>query len=129
MRARTLAFLYLVSLFIATHIPVPPGGSLSLSDKMCHLIGYAVLTFSVLVGWELTIGVLKPKHYFAVWLVGTLYAVFDEITQLPVGRDCDANDWACDVLGIVAGILAFRMLRRGMYWALSWGEPLSVGKS
>lgn len=128
-RARTLALLYLVALFIGTHLPMPPTTSISMSDKVCHFVGYAILTLSVLVGWELTIGVLKPKHYFAVWLVGTMYGAFDEITQVPVGRECDVNDWAFDVLGIVAGILAFRFLRRGMYWLLARGEPLSVGKS
>jgi len=128
-RARTLALLYLVALFVATHIPAPPPQAISWSDKVCHLVGYALLTFFVLASWELTIGVLRAKHYFAVWLAGTLYGAFDEITQLPVGRDCDVNDWACDVLGIVTGILVYRMCRRGFYWALSRGQALAVGKS
>ncbi len=72
-RARTLAFIYFVALCVGTHLPAPAVSSISSSDKLCHLAGYAFLTISVLVGWELTIGVLKPKHYFAVWLVGTLY--------------------------------------------------------
>jgi VanZ family protein len=127
-RARTLALVYLAALFLATHLPMRHG-SLSNSDKLYHFGGYAVLTLCVLAGWELTIGVLEAKHYFAVWLVGVLYAAFDEITQIPVGRQCDANDWMADVLGIVAGLVAFRLFRRAYYWVLAGGKSLSLGKS
>lgn len=127
-RARTLAFFYLAALFIATHIPLPKG-SISNSDKLYHFGGYAALTLCVLAAWELSIGVLEAKHYFAVWLVGVLYAAFDEVTQIPVGRQCDANDWIVDVLGIVAGILAFRAFRGAYYWVLGGGRSLSLGKS
>jgi VanZ family protein len=127
-RARTLAFFYLAALFIATHIPLPKG-SISSSDKLYHFGAYAALTLCVLAGWELTIGVLQAKHYFAVWLVGVLYAGFDEFTQIPVGRMCDANDWMADVLGVVAGLVAFRAFRGGYYWVLAGGRSLSLGKS
>jgi VanZ family protein len=126
-RARTLAIFYLAALFVSTHIPMPEG-SLSSSDKWCHFGGYALLTLCVLAGWELSIGVLEARHYFAVWLVGVLYAAFDEVTQIPVGRQCDPNDWMADVLGIVAGLLAFRVARRAYYWILAGGRPLSLGK-
>jgi VanZ family protein len=127
-RARTLAIIYLAALFLATHIPLPKE-SVSGSDKLYHFGGYAALTFCVLAGWELTIGVLEAKHYFAVWLVGVLYAAFDEVTQIPVGRMCDANDWMADVLGVVAGLLAFRAFRGAYYWVLAGGRSLSLGKS
>lgn len=112
LRARTLAIVYFAILFIATHIPIPssPGASTTF-DKWFHFGGYAVLTILVLAGWELTIGALQPKHYFAVWLVGTLYGAIDEITQIPVSRTCDVNDWAADVLGIVMGMLVYRLAR------------------
>jgi VanZ family protein len=121
-----LAVVYLVALFLATHLPLPQG-PLSNSDKLYHLGAYAALTLCVLAGWELSIGVLEAKHYFAVWLVGVLYAAFDEITQIPVGRQCDANDWMADVLGIVLGLVAFRMFRRAYYWVLAGGRSLSLG--
>jgi VanZ family protein len=127
-RARTLAFFYLAALFLATHLPLPQG-SIASSDKLYHFAGYAALTLCVLAGWELSIGVLEAKHYFALWLVGVLYAAFDEVTQIPVGRQCDANDWMADVLGIVAGLLAFRAFRRAYYWVLAGGRSLSLGKS
>ena len=108
-RARTLATIYLLVLFAATHIPFESHGGPSYADKVVHYAAYAALTVLVLLGWQLTIGVLQPKHYFAVWLVGTLYAAMDEVTQIPVGRTADMNDWAADVLGIVTGLLVFRV--------------------
>ena len=111
-RARTLAVVYLVALFIGTHVPMDPGEfAPSVSDKWIHFGAYAGLTVLVLTGWELTIGILEPKHYFAVWFAGVLYGVFDEVSQTPVGRSCDMNDWLADVLGIVCGLVAFRLSR------------------
>lgn len=123
-RARTLAGVYLVVLFLGTHLPPTTLESVSYADKWVHFGGYAVLTVCVLAGWELTIGVLRPKHFFAVWLAGTLYGAVDEMTQIPVGRTCDVNDWAADVLGIVAGLLAYQFasagLRRLTKWRVAW---------
>jgi VanZ family protein len=125
-RARTLAAVYLAVLFAATHIPGLPTSGFSLSDKIEHFFGYGILTFVVLVGWELTIGVLQAKHYFAVWLAGTLYAIADEVTQIPVGRTCDVNDWAADMLGILAGMIAFGLFRRTLYRVLTGREAFAA---
>lgn len=114
-RARTLAVVYLLLLFIGTHLPSDRVEALATtSDKWLHFAGYAVLTVCVLAGWELTIGALEPKHYFAVWLAGTLYGAFDEVTQTPVGRSADLNDWMADVLGVVCGLLTYRIGREAV---------------
>jgi VanZ family protein len=111
-RARTLAIVYFAMLCIATHVPSSLQEPVeTVSDKWVHFAAYAVLTVCVLAGWELTIGVLQPKHYFAVWLVGTLFGAVDEITQIPVSRTCDVNDWVSDALGVVCGLLAYRLAR------------------
>jgi VanZ family protein len=125
-RARTLGIIYLAVLFTATHIPSIPNHGFSMIDKVEHFASYGMLTMIVLVGWELTIGVLQAKHYFAMWLAGTLYATFDELTQIPVGRRCDINDWAADILGIVVGLVAFQMLRGPLYRMLFVGDALRV---
>jgi VanZ family protein len=125
-RARTLGVIYLVVLFTATHVPANPNLGFSMADKVQHFVSYGMLTFIVLVGWEMTIGVLQAKHYFAMWLAGTLYATFDELTQIPVGRRCDVNDWAADILGIVVGLVAFRLLRGPLYRMLFIGDALRV---
>lgn len=126
--ARTLAVVYFLLLAIGTHLPVPPETIevLDYWDKLVHFSGYAMLTIVVLSGWELTIGQLQAKHYFAVWLAGTLYGIFDETTQTYVGRTCDMNDWAADVLGIVVGLVAFRLLSALVRRALATDEAKSA---
>jgi len=121
-RARTLALVYLGVLFLATHIPVSISlpetylGPVTIEDKLVHLGLYALLTFFVLAGWELTLRrELEPKHYFAVWLVGTVYGMIDEITQIPVGRTGDMHDWLADVIGIIVGLLGFRLTHAALY--------------
>jgi VanZ family protein len=125
-RARTLAIVYFVVLFIGTHIPLEQAEALAAAnDKWIHYGAYAVLTVLVLTGWELTIGVLEPKHYFAVWLAGVLYGVFDEVSQTPVGRNCDMNDWMADVLGVVCGLLVFRLGRAALHQLIAWTSPVT----
>jgi VanZ family protein len=125
-RARTLATVYIAVLFTATHVPMLPTSGFSWMDKVEHLVAYGLLTLWVLVGWELTVGVLQAKHYFAVWLTGTFYAAIDEVTQIPVGRTCDVNDWAADVVGIAFGLIAFRMIRGPLYRMLFVSESFRV---
>ncbi len=122
-RARTLAIAYVAILFAGTHFPSDTVSGFSWDDKLIHLSGYAALTFFVLVGWDLTIGVLRAKHYFAVWLAGTIYAAADEITQIPVGRTCDINDWAADMFGIVLGMILFGLMRGTVYRVFLGREP------
>ncbi len=99
-------------LFIATHYPADQlPHEVAQADKLLHCLAYFVLAFSALVSWDLAIGPLRPAHYFTVWLVGTLFGAFDEITQIPVGRHGDIHDWLCDVLGIVIGLILFRVTR------------------
>jgi len=129
-RARTLAIVYFLLLFVATHLPSVETASITdLSDKWLHFGGYATLTVLVLTGWELTIGALEPKHYFAVWLAGTLYGAFDEVTQTHVGRVCDMNDWIADVLGVVCGLVAFRLGRAGLHRLIAWTSSASRSSS
>jgi VanZ family protein len=124
-RARTLAIVYCLVLFVGTHIPLEQAKALpEVSDKWIHYAAYAVLTVLVLAGWELTIGVLQPKHYFAVWLAGVLYGAFDEVSQTPVGRHCDMNDWMADVLGVVCGLLIYRLGRAALHKVIAWTSPM-----
>jgi VanZ family protein len=126
--ARTLAVVYFILLFTGTHVPIDPSEIVETSDKVLHYTGYALLTFLVLTGWELTIGRLQPKHYFAVWLAGTLYGAFDEITQIPVGRSCDMNDWLADVCGILTGLVVFRLVSAIVYRVRIWMEAFDARK-
>ncbi len=110
--ARYATVLLLLALFAATHLPskaIPY--QFSAYDKAAHCLAYVAIALSALTSLDLAIGLLRPQHYFLVWLAGTLYGAFDEVTQIPVGRHCDPLDWMFDILGIVIGLILFRLLR------------------
>jgi len=109
--ARLGSGLMLLAMFAGTHYPGDMQLSYSPSDKTMHFVCYLVLTVLVLASWELSTGLLRPAHYFFVWLSGTIYGVVDELTQIPVGRTCSMSDWLADVIGIVAGLILFRLVR------------------
>jgi len=114
--ARWVTVLLFVVTFVGTHYPrVVIPIHFHAADKVMHCLIYAVLSFAVLTSWELSVGLLRPQHYFTVWLLGTLYGAFDEVTQIPVGRNCDGLDWLSDILGIVIGLTLFRLLRPLFY--------------
>jgi len=114
--ARIVTALVLLTMFVGTHIPMeihtPPELML---DKVYHLLAFMALAICALASWELSVGILQPQHYFVVWLFGTLYGLFDELTQVPVGRTCEGADWLADVVGIVVGLIVFRLSRPFLY--------------
>ena len=112
---RLLTMGLLIVMFVGTHIPSPVQTEISANDKAIHFWAYLSLSFFLLASWELSVGRLKPIHYFTVWLVCTLYGAFDEITQIPVGRTGDSMDWLFDVMGAVTGLLVFRLVRPLIY--------------
>lgn len=105
----------LLAMFIGTHTPIEVPAGITTSDKTIHFWAYLALSFSLLTSWELSSGRLQPLHFFLVWLACTVYGAIDEITQIPVGRTCDGVDWLFDVLGIIAGLSLFRILRPLIY--------------
>jgi VanZ family protein len=107
--------LLLFVMFLGTHLPIHVAHGVGGGDHIAHLVAYMVLTVCILTSWELSSGILQPQHYFTVWLFGTLYGAFDEITQIPVGRHCDGMDWLADIVGIVAGLTIFRIVRPLLY--------------
>jgi len=114
--ARLLTVLVLLTMFVATHIPVSfPRSVPSNFDKIFHFTSYLFLAVCALASWEFTVGMLRPAHYFTVWLLGTLYGLFDELTQIPVGRTCEGADWLADVLGLIVGFALFRLTRPLLY--------------
>lgn len=106
---------FLLAMYVATHMPVSIEAPISHTDKLFHFFAYMTLSIGMLSAWEFSVGLLRPPHYFTVWLVGTLYGVIDEITQIPVGRTADGVDWLCDVGGILMGLMLFRLARPFIY--------------
>ena len=117
--ARAVTVILLLILFTGTHVPttvsIPSPSSI---DKVMHFGAYFIISVSALASWELSTGMLRPQHYFTVWLCGTLFGAFDEVTQIPVGRTCDGLDWLADIAGIVTGLIFFRLARPLMYRVL-----------
>ena len=115
--------LFWLALFAATHVPpttsfLPPQGS----DKVAHFAAYAMLALLLATTWQLASGLLTGRHLTFVWLAIVIYGALDEVTQIPVGRDCSIWDWTADALGAAIGLLLFVWLRRMMMKKMSYKE-------
>lgn len=90
-----LLVLYWIACFAATHLPLHQGAPmLPHLDKVVHLGMFCILGFLMALHWS-TLKVL---------VVVMAYAIFDEVTQPLVGRECDIADFVCDAVGAVIGI-------------------------
>jgi VanZ family protein len=104
---------YWLIIFTGTHIP--PGDltvPVEANDKVLHFTAYFFLAFGIALTWQLGSGVLNSRHLWIVWFLAMAYGAADEITQIPVQRDCDFWDWTADLCGAAAGVLLFLSLRR-----------------
>ena len=111
---------YWIALCVATHIPVEwmfwkgldakqlmsNGG-----DKVIHLIAYFGLGF-LLCFWTATRGRLTFSAVKTIAIVCVLYAMVDELLQIPVGRSADLMDCVADWCGAGLGIILFSILFR-----------------
>jgi len=119
---RVLAAVVLVGMFLGTHLPMSGPNIISHLDKLFHFGAYLTLTVCLLASWQLSRGTLEALHYFMVWLFGTLYGIFDEVTQIPVGRTCDGYDWLADLAGIVIGLILFGIASSLVGRILRWNR-------
>ena len=98
---------YWIVLFIGTHIPQPelvlPENT---SDKLLHFAAYFGLAF-LLAMFRSTKRVLTLRDCIVTWAVVAAFAAFDELSQMPVGRDADVLDWLTDMSGAAAGMVLF----------------------
>jgi VanZ family protein len=95
---------YWLALFVGTHIPrIPKPLEMPGGDKWQHFAAYAGLAFLLAacrsfrkpLTWRLALSV-------AAIVIG--YGIVDELTQIPVGRDAEFNDWLADSVGTGIGI-------------------------
>jgi VanZ family protein len=106
---------YLAVLFIGTHLPPDSPflpREIAYLDKVYHFAAYAVLAGLVATSWQLAAGVLTPRHLRLTWVAIAVIGALDEITQIPVGRDCEFGDWVADAVGAATGLLLFAWIRR-----------------
>ncbi len=102
--ALALLVIYWLCMFVGTHIPqhdliVPE----QISDKLVHAVAYAGLTVLLLLNLFLRTS-LRWYHGLIVVLTVAAVGIFDELTQIPVGREFDLVDWAADMIGALTGL-------------------------
>ena len=112
--------IYWMALVAGTHVPRPPQLLIprGLSDKWIHLLAYTGLAFLLCVNWSLRRH-WNWRHCAALVALLALFGAVDELTQIPVGRECEFLDWIADVLGTSAGLLLFLaawLVQRRMSW-------------
>lgn len=88
---------------------------LEINDLVAHTVAYAIwagLWYWVLMGHR----PVRWRTFVGLFILGTIYAVFDEWTQALVARSPAFSDLIANMLGIVIGSagahLVFKRLRR-----------------
>ena len=87
---------------LATLTPVEKLPTVSGSDKVYHLISFAILT--------LPIAIIRPR---AIWIILSLSIAYGgaiELLQPLVNRNCEMADLFADTCGAVLGILGGKLL-------------------
>ncbi|MDA9967028.1 VanZ family protein [bacterium] len=91
-----------IAIGLATLTPVEKLPQVSGSDKVYHLISFAILT--------LPIAIIRPR---AIWIILSLSIAFGgalELLQPLVNRNCEMADLFADACGAVLGILGGKLL-------------------
>ena len=106
-----LLIIYWIALFAGTHLEFPDDSSIhQLNDKLLHFGAYTGLAF--LLGLTLS---FRRKLNATVLLMTfsglILYAIADELLQIPVGRDCNLLDFLADCAGIFFGLGLFIVVK------------------
>ena len=88
---------------LATLTPVEKLPTVSGSDKVYHLISFAILT--------LPIAIIRPR---AIWIILSLSIAYGGaigLLQPLVNRNCEMADFLADAFGAILGVLVTRALR------------------
>lgn len=107
---------YWLTAFALTHLPMKGEGGpmfgIPHADKLVHMTIYTGLSglLSVWFGVRHRIGGAVAVAVVVLFALAA-YATFDELTQIPVGRDADVLDWLADLAGIHLGLCGFLLLR------------------
>ena len=96
----TIAIAFAIGL--ATLTPVETLPNVSGSDKLYHLISFAILT--------LPIAIIRPHALWIILGLSIAYGGAIEIIQPLVNRNCEMADLFADTCGAVLGILGGKLL-------------------
>lgn len=95
------------------HIGIDP--ATILVRKTAHFTEYFVLGLFLSLFWKRTKIICNRIFFrgFLSWLIGTVYAVSDEVHQYFVpGRSCEVRDICIDSAGVLVGVLIVFLIRR-----------------
>ena len=97
----TIAIAFAIGL--ATLTPVETLPNVSGSDKLYHLISFAILT--------LPIAIIRPHALWIILGLSIAYGGAIEIIQPLVNRNCEMADFLTDAGGAVVGVLLAKVFR------------------
>lgn len=101
---------YWLLLFIATHLPPSALPHIRVNDKLVHACAFAGLAF--LIAWAVPTKKTKlHQNTMIAASISIVYAGFDELMQIPVGRTADWLDFAADCFGIFIGLSVYTLAR------------------
>ena len=101
-----------VAMFLGTHWPHLPLDFLPANcDKLLHWSANCGLAFLIPL-WLSSWRDVAFKDLAGIFAVVLGYAIFDEVSQIPVGRDCEFFDAVADCFGGLSGLAAFMAFRR-----------------
>ena len=100
-----LTIVFWCGLYVVTHIPIVPPKIVPVTDKTAHLVAYAALSIALFVAMQLSRKRSPARSAIRVLAILILYAAFDELTQIPVGRHCDILDFYADVTGAAVALV------------------------
>lgn len=109
--ARLLPVGWWLVIFTLTHVPIPAAlEETPVSDKWIHVLLYGLLGF-LLPYWDGWWTPLTWRRGLTLFALLAVYAVIDELLQIPVGRTADWLDGRADLIGGAAGLTAAAIVR------------------
>jgi VanZ family protein len=97
-------------IFTATHLPELPNAVDMIPDKLAHATAYLGLSFLLSLTAS-SLGQLNLRGCVVIVAIAALYGTFDELLQIPCGRDAEYGDWIADMCGTAVGVTACLLLR------------------
>jgi VanZ family protein len=106
--SRALLSAACVLAFIMACLPKPPGVPFEPSDKIQHIVAFAVLALLARIAfWE--------ARALSIFVSLSLFGALIECVQLvpALGRDADIVDWLADIVAILSVLLIVKTFQ---YW-------------
>jgi VanZ family protein len=100
---------YWIAMFTGTHWPRVSMPGFSYSDKVLHYSAFFGLSILLCTFWAARAGAARVS-LIVVLAALALYGLVDEISQIPVGRDCEVLDWCADMAGALTGVTLFSLV-------------------